>query len=130
MTKKWRWCQCASAGTRWRDPAAGLVEVTSALGPEGVRVLGLNNSFLLAAILDGEGGPGRGMNAEWRDLHDHAAKEVPSNYLFHESRRSCWAVVIAVGQTGDVFYVPFADAAGSGPALFRPGSSTDRASQS
>lgn len=102
--RSWRWCQCGHAGVRWRDGDRGLLEVTSLYGPASVRVLGLSNSFLIMAVAD----PPSDAEA-WRDLHATCAAEVDPHYLFHASRRACWALVIRPGETGDVTFVPYAD---------------------
>lgn len=101
--RAWRWCQCDHAAVRWLDGARGQLEVTAVHGPEYVRVLGLNNAFLEAAA-----GPlGATLTAEeWRVLHARCAEVVQPYYLFHESNRACWALVVAVGESGDVTFVP------------------------
>jgi hypothetical protein len=103
-------------GVRWRDGDRGLLEVTAAQGPDTVLVLGLNNMFLGAALRDAASTP-----REWRDLHTYTCEQVEPGYLFHESRRSCWALLVRVGDSGDIIYVDreAVDAA--------PGSSVDRA---
>jgi hypothetical protein len=104
----WRWCECDSVGVRWRDGERGLLEVTALHGPEGVRVIGINNQFLVAAVQTGST-----MTAdEWRVLHDASTEMVDPHYLFHKERRACWALVVRVGESGDVTFVPFPDAKG------------------
>jgi hypothetical protein len=106
----WRWCQGRHAAGRWRDPHRGLLDVT-ALRPTEVRVIGLNNAFLVDAVQGTAWGDPDGINEEWRLLHDKHAEEVPPHYLFHENRRACWAVVIRPNETGDVRFVEFEEAA-------------------
>jgi hypothetical protein len=48
--RRWRWCECDETGARWRDGTKGLLEVTSLRGSAGVRVIGINNLFLQAAV--------------------------------------------------------------------------------
>lgn len=100
--RDWRWCQCGSTATRWRDGGQGLIEVTARDGRSAVRVVGLNNAFLTNALLDPPPDP-----AGWRQLHDTQCRVVPATYLFHEARRACWALVVRPGESGDVFYVEF-----------------------
>ncbi len=122
----WRWCQCGHAASRWRDGARGLLEVTALHGPQYVRVLGLMNSFLEAAVAGRPWGEPESVHEEWRLLHDQACEDVPEHYLFNESKRQCWAVVIRPNETGDVTFVDYADAAND----TTPGSSTDRSASS
>lgn len=104
-SRAWRWCECGGAGVRWRDGSAGVLEVTSAAGRQGVRVLGLANSFLNAAVAeppaDAQG---------WRALHAQACGNIPPYYLFHADRRSCWALVVRPGESGDVIFIDYAEA--------------------
>jgi hypothetical protein len=103
--RSWRWCECKHMATRWRDGARGLIEVTSLHGPDGVLILGLDNAFLAEAARDG-----RDYGAShWRALHDRTCTEVDPHYLFHKDRRACWALVVAVGESGDVTFVQYAD---------------------
>lgn len=104
--RSWRWCECDHTAVRWRDGNRGLLEVTSTHGPTGVRVLGLNNAFLEAAIATGVT-----MDAEeWRLLHSASTELVEPYYLFHKDRRACWALVCAVGQSSDVTFVDYFEA--------------------
>ncbi len=98
--RRWRWCECGRTGTRWRDGTLGLLEVTSRSGPDGVRIVGLNNWFLQTATQL----PAGTMAGHWRDLHDNSVDECGRNYLFHRDNRACWALVVAVGDTGDVVF--------------------------
>ena len=106
--RAWRWCQCDYTAVRWRDGDQGLLEVTSLHGPDGLRVIGLNNMFLqLATIQDHEVPHGRRSPEQWRALHQLCSRRVPANYLFHETNRDCWALVIRVGESGDVTFVAY-----------------------
>lgn len=104
--RAWRWCQCEAAAVRWTDGDAGTLEVTAFGGPFSLRVIGFNNSFLGDAVACRTDAP-----AWWRELHATHAAEVPPGYLFHELSRSCWAVVIRPGQTGDVTFTDLAELA-------------------
>jgi len=109
----WRRCQCGDARVRWRNPDAGVLEVSSLRGPDGVRALGMANNFLSTAMYsqpygdpaNPEAGEPDGVDEEWRLLHDEACEQVPRNTLFHETKRSCWSVVIRAGETGDVLFI-------------------------
>ncbi len=105
VERRWRWCQCERVGTRWRDAEAGQLEVSALDGPSGLRIIGLNNVFLQMAVEQPPAG-----HRQWRGLHELAAGSVGPQYLFHQERRACWAVVIAAGETGDVHFVPYAEA--------------------
>ena len=107
---RWRWCDCDAMGVRWRDGERGLLEVTSLGGPNHLRVLGINNNFLPAAVQTGP----TCTPDEWRALHQNAAELVEAHYLFHKDKRACWALIVAVGESGDVFFVPYSDAVGPG----------------
>lgn len=109
--RRWRWCECTRTGVRWVDGTRGLLEVTSAHGPDGVRVLGLHNTFLEAAV------QGHWAPEEWQQLHIEATTLVDRHYLFHADRRACWALVVRVGDTGDVAFVPYTDAVGDGVGI-------------
>jgi hypothetical protein len=112
-SRGWRSCQCGDARVRWRDPHAGVVELSSTRGPDGVRALGLANNFLAQAVhgqpygepADAGAGEPDTVDEEWRLLHDDACERVPRNTLFHEFKRACWSVVIRVGETGDVLFI-------------------------
>jgi hypothetical protein len=107
--RAWRWCQCDHAATRWRDGAQGLIEVTAVHGPDFVRVLGISNMFLGIAVQEPEGGGTRTVE-QWRKLHELCATSVDPYYLFHEDNRNCWALVVRVGESGDVIWVDGAEA--------------------
>jgi hypothetical protein len=102
--REWRWCQCDHMGVRWREGARGLIEVTAMHGEQHVRVIGLNNSFLEAAVQMTL------TNDEWRMLHDASVDAVEPHYLFHKDRRACWALVVRAGESGDVTFVDWAEA--------------------
>jgi hypothetical protein len=109
--RSWRWCECDHAGVRWRDGARGLLEVTAVHGPDYVRVLGINNLFLQAAVSANPYSTDGGRTFEqWRALHDLACDRVETNYLFHRGKRNCWALVVRVGESGDVTFIDYADA--------------------
>lgn len=99
--RAWRWCLCQHAACRWRDGDRGLLEVSALHGKDYVRVLGLNNSVLIASfqqLLP--------MNdAWWRQTHQASTELVAPSYLFHKDRRDCWALLIRVGESGDVFWI-------------------------
>ncbi len=101
-TKYWRYCECGKSGVRWRDGGLGLLEVTSVYGPDFVRTIGMNNSFLYSDLTASTRIP---TNIEWRELHERSSKQSGEYYLFHESGRNCWACIIPVGETGDVFFI-------------------------
>lgn len=100
--RSWRWCQCLHMATRWADGAQGLIEVTALHGPDHVRVIGLNNTFLTAAVVPSASAF---THEQWRQLHSESADVVAPHYLFHKERRGCWALVVAVGQSGDITFV-------------------------
>jgi hypothetical protein len=104
--RSWRWCEGRHAGVRWRDGDQGLIEVTAVGGPEQVRVIGFNNVFLRAAVLDGPATAYAGDSQRWRQLHQESCREVDDRYLFHTSRRDCWALIMRPGESGDVAYIP------------------------
>lgn len=92
--QSWTPCECGNVFAKWLDPDAGTV-VVAARVKERVRLLGLNNRYLEAALL--------GRNLSWerfRELHDMAT-EAP-NFLFDKSRIACWAAVVEVGRSNDV----------------------------
>jgi hypothetical protein len=104
--RAWRWCQCDHMGVRWLDGDKGLLEVTAMHGQAHVRVIGLNNAFLTWAVerplADAEG---------WRALHDAScAQAAGTGYLFGADRRACWALVVRVGESGDITFVDYAAA--------------------
>jgi hypothetical protein len=103
----WRWCVCEHVGVRWRDGEKGLLEVASQDGPEGLRVLGFSNTFLSL------GTQHSGTFEEWRQLHEWSCQELDPHYLFHASKRACWALIIRPGETSDVFLIDY-DAARGG----------------
>lgn len=108
--RAWRWCACDQMGVRWRDGNRGLLQVTSVYGPPRVRVLGLNNGFLLPAVDGLIGGSGEDPDEDWRVFHDLVAEQTPAGYLFSERHRECWAVLIRIGETSDVEFVSHTEA--------------------
>ena len=114
VDRSWRWCECENTAVRWRDGAKGLIEVTSLHGPDGVRVLGLSNLFLERAVQDPQSRGGL-MAQDWRELHDACAKHIEPHYLFHADNRACWALVVRVGESGDVTFVPYGQAQAETP---------------
>lgn len=99
--RSWRWCQCGSTGGRWVDGVRGLLEVTCLYERPQVRVLGLSNMFLEAAVRTAP----TAAAVEWRRLHEACANLVEPHYLFHEDRRACWALVVRPNESGDVTFV-------------------------
>ena len=49
-TGRWAVCQCGHTGARWEDPRAGRLIVACRSNRGSVRVLGLNNQYLLPAV--------------------------------------------------------------------------------
>jgi hypothetical protein len=109
VDRAWRWCQCGHTGVRWRDGARGLLEVTSLHGHDGVRVVGMNNLFLQKAVIAPQARGGLSF-PEWRDLHQTCAQAVEPGYLFHVDKRDCWALIVQVGESGDVTFVDYGQA--------------------
>jgi hypothetical protein len=113
--RRWRWCQCDEMGVRWRDGGRGLIEVTALHGPDYLRVLGFNNMFLELAMTKNPATSDGSRTAEqWRGLHDLACDRVEPRYLFHKDRRGCWALVVRVGESGDVSFIDYPAARGPG----------------
>jgi hypothetical protein len=106
INRAWRWCECDHMGVRWVDGARGLFEVTAMHGEEHVRVIGINNGFLENAVRMDLTEP------EWRELHTASTEAIASNYLFHKDKRACWALIVRVGESGDVAFAPYAVAKG------------------
>jgi len=91
---EWITCRCENAKARWSDPNAGRM-VVNAKDKQYVRVLGINNTFLLEALAS----PNLN-NDSWRHLHDVATNA--KGYVFDKEFRNCWACVFKVGETSDV----------------------------
>jgi hypothetical protein len=109
--RAWRWCECDHMGVRWRDGAQGLIEVTALYGPDSVRVLGFNNMFLsLGVTANPASDTGTRTAEQWRALHDYTCDRVEPHYLFHKDKRGCWALIVRVGESGDVTFVPYGEA--------------------
>lgn len=94
-----RACCCGRARSVWLDEQRGILEVDTTGNRDAVRVIGMDNRFLLEALLIGAG---REHDAEHRDLHAAEIARVEPHYLFHESHRACPFIVIRVGETSDV----------------------------
>lgn len=111
---QWRWCECCHAGIR---RAGDGIEVTALGGPFAVRVLGLDDSFLAAAVATPPGG--YGADQAWRKMHACAAAAADPACPFHSSSRDCWAVIIRPGDDGaaGVTFVDYCAVPGSA----RPG---------
>ncbi len=98
---EWTTCRCGSSSARWLDPKAGTVKCKGS--PRNVRILGLNNRYLLEAVRSPEHEDlvtAGGQWEWWRQLHDKAI-DAP-NYIFDKSKRACWATVVLVGETNDI----------------------------
>lgn len=100
--RRWRWCQCGDTGVRWRDGLRGLIEVSARYGQDYARVIGISNMFLERAVARQMPG-----GAWWRQLHEQCAEEVSPHYLFSKENRNCWALVVRVGESGDVTFVDY-----------------------
>ncbi len=94
-------CRCGNAWMWWRDAAARRA-VVRADDREAVRVVALRDLLLDAPQMS---------DADWRHLHGEACRAPGS--AGDSARRSCWAVVLRVGETADVSWdgVPEPDAA-------------------
>lgn len=108
--RSWRWCECDHMGVRWRDGSKGLIEVTAMHGPDHVRVLGINNMFLGMAVTPTPTPTEPRTAEQWRALHRITCEQVEPYYLFHKDNRDCWALIVKVGESGDVTFVDYADA--------------------
>lgn len=108
--RDWRWCQCDKMGVRWRDGAKGHLEVSHQYGASQLRVIGLNNSFLEIGGGLSSRAPSPSNSEEWRTLHEMSAKGCDEYYLFHEKNRNCWALIVRVGESGDVYWIEYAAA--------------------
>ena len=80
-------CRCGNCSARWVDPNKGTVAVTAS-NKKAVRILGLNNSFLLAGIAAVHDAECR----FWHELHLDAT-DAPG-YIFDAKKRCCWAAII------------------------------------
>ena len=94
----WTVCRCGNLEARWLDPHRGTVGVR-AMDREVVRIIGVHNGFLSGAF---DPSVEKGDNIYWRNLHGIAT--VAPGYLFDEHKRGCWAAIIKVGETNDVFW--------------------------
>jgi hypothetical protein len=98
----WRFCDCGQAAVRWADSTAGQLQVWSS-DLEKIRVIGLNNSMIYAAFGTVRGITGTA-DEQWRLTHDQSCADA-RGYLFHTSRRDCWAVIVAPHESGDVAWL-------------------------
>lgn len=100
-----RWCDCGQACVRWIDPYAGKLEV-KAMNLDKVRVIGMDNRMLAATQVGPPDGPGQrpDKNEWWRNMHTATTSNAPG-YLFSQELRSCWAVIIRSGESGDVEWI-------------------------
>jgi hypothetical protein len=99
----WITCQCGKAAARWRDPTKGLFEVAE-LGDQfrDARIIGFHNAWLLA---DRAVAANPMASDEWVTKTAEILAATPDNYLF--KRRNSPVVVIAPGETGDTFRMPW-----------------------
>lgn len=95
FSTSWTRCQCGNTAVRWIDPNQGTV-VVAARRREYVRLLGLNNNYLIPMLQ-------RDVDLKWEDyrsLHDEATS-APL-HVFDKSRAGCWAVLMRIGRSSDV----------------------------
>lgn len=95
FTTDWTACSCGNVKARWIDPKRGTV-VAAAKDRSKVRLLGMNNDYLIHAIKNCEAMTWR----EFRMLHAQAV-DAPG-YLFDIERIGCWAVIVEIGRSNDV----------------------------
>jgi len=95
---EWGSCRCGNASARWLDSTQGTVEVRAADRSK-VRIIGMHNGFLRGAYWSEFYAP----PVYWRELHETICQEA-DGYLFHADKRCCWACVIQVGESNDVFW--------------------------
>ena len=97
----WTSCPCGNVKAKWLDPMAGTVAV-AARNRDNVRLLGMNNNYLIPAIR--QESVHRGVSGltweEYRDLHEIAVNAP--NFLFDKERICCWAAVVKIGRSNDV----------------------------
>lgn len=106
---KWVGCRCGGAACRWRNPTRGLFELAERGDAfRSARVIGFHNGWLLA---DREAGATPMASDEWERRTAEILEATPDSYLF--KRRHCPVVIIAPGETGDTFRMPWADYEGS-----------------
>jgi hypothetical protein len=90
---EWTDCGCGNARAKWLDPFAGTV-VVAARNRERVRLLGLNNAYLIPAFE-------KGLSWEsYRLIHERSVKAP--GYIFDASKAACWAVIVEIGRSNDV----------------------------
>lgn len=100
VTKEWRHCYCRRCSVAWEDGKLGKLLVGHSRGRNHVRVIGMNNLFLYS-----DETVNIGDDNDWKQRHAETSAKCGDHYLFHHTRRDCWACIIAVGQTGDVSFV-------------------------
>lgn len=90
----WTSCECGNVRVKWLDPEAGTV-VVAARVKERVRMLGLNNRYLISAL--------RNPTMSWENYQDaHSISTDAPGFIFDKTKAGCWAVVMEVGRTSDV----------------------------
>lgn len=103
---EWRWCECGEAGIRWADGSPGTVEVCANLGVDQIRVFGASTAYLEPAVRTGSNlAPGM-----WRELHRLTTGLVDDRYLFHDSRRGCWAVIVHPDDSDEIIVTSYVEA--------------------
>lgn len=97
----WIFCDCRRIAARWIDANKGTVDVL-ATDKTKAFVIGMNNNFLRGAI-DINNRPGLN-DLKWQELHNKSTDA--QNFLFDKAKRACWACIIKVGESSDVFWNP------------------------
>jgi hypothetical protein len=92
-------CECGNVTGWWVDSEKGIAKL-SAKAKGVVRVIGINNSFLVAGF-NNVYMNGSMSDKEWRDLSEETCKNA-EGYLFHKDRRNCPLVIIKVGESSDI----------------------------
>jgi hypothetical protein len=96
FSEQWTACTCGNVKAKWLDPNAGTV-IVAARNKTTVRLLGLNNAYLIPAINPS----GESLSwEEYQKLHLNAV-EAPG-YLFDKDKIACWAAVVKIGRSNDV----------------------------
>lgn len=87
-------CRCGQATAEWIDPLQGTMR---AWGERDLtRVMGMHNGFLRGAATMADFD-----NHGWRELHKAVCTEGSKGYLFADTVRNCWVVLITPGQSRD-----------------------------